>query len=172
MWRFFVSKGVQYAVVLLLAASVNFALPRLMPGSPLVFLAGEDVGFLSEAQRTQLLNAFGLDRPIWRQYVLYLGSLVRGEFGFSFQHGRPISEIIWERLPWTLLLVGTGLVGATLIGVVWGALAAWKRGTAVDLGSLAVFMLFESTPSFWLGCARQCCSLAGARPVGPTGYGP
>ncbi len=151
MWRFFVSKGVQYAVVLLLAASVNFALPRLMPGSPLVFLAGEDVGFLSEAQRTQLLHAFGLDRPIWRQYVLYLGNLVRGEFGFSFQHGRPISEIIWERLPWTLLLVGTGLITATLIGVVWGALAAWRRGTAVDLGSLAVFMLFESTPSFWLG---------------------
>ncbi len=151
MWRFFAGKGAQYAVVVVLAATVNFALPRMMPGSPLVFLAGEDVGFLSEAQRAQLLRTFGLDQPLWRQYLIALGHLARGQFGYSFQRGLPISQLLWDRLPWTLLLVGLGLVMATLVGVGWGALAAWRRGTAVDLGSLGVCMFFESIPSFWLG---------------------
>src|SRR3989304_2196222 len=151
MVRFLAGKGVQYALVLLFAVTLNFMLPRMMPGSPLVFLAGEDVGFLSEAQRTELLRSLGLDQPLWRQYVRYLGNLVTGNLGYSFQKGRPISEIIAERLPWTLLLVGLALLAATLIGVVWGTLVAWRRGSAFDLGSLGISMFFESTPSFWLG---------------------
>lgn len=150
-WRFFAGKGAQYALVLLLTVTINFALPRMMPGSPLVFLAGEDVGFLTAEQRTQLLSSFGLDQPVLRQYGRYLAGLLRGDLGYSFQRNRPISEIIWERLPWTLLLVGLGLIAATLVGVAWGSLAAWRRGSAVDLGSLGVAMFFESTPSFWLG---------------------
>src|SRR3990170_848817 len=151
MVRFLAGKGVQYALVLLFAVTLNFMLPRMMPGSPLVFLAGEDVGFLSEAQRTELLRSLGLDQPLWRQYVQYLGNLAMGNLGYSFQKGRPISEIIVERLPWTLLLVGLALLAATLIGVVWGTLVAWRRGSAFDLGSLGISMFFESTPSFWLG---------------------
>lgn len=151
MVRFLAGKGVQYALVLVFAVTLNFLLPRLMPGSPLVFLAGEDVGFMSEEQRGQLLSSLGLDRPVWAQYVLYLGNLARGDLGFSFQKGRPISEIIAQRLPWTLLLVGLSLILATLAGLAWGTLAAWRRGTFVDVASLGTSMFFESTPSFWLG---------------------
>lgn len=151
MVRFIAGKGVQYALVLLFAITLNFLLPRLMPGSPLIFLAGEDVGFLSAAQRMQLMQAFGLDRPLWQQYAMYLGNLARGNLGFSFQQGRPITDIIISRLPWTLLLVGLSLILATLLGVTWGLLAAWRRGSLVDLSSLGVAMFFESTPSFWLG---------------------
>src|SRR3989304_4147692 len=99
MLRFLAGKGGQYAPVLLFGGPLNFMLPRMMPGRPLVFLAGEDVGFLSEAQRTDLLRSLGLDQPLWRQYVRYLGNLVTGNLGYSFQKGRPISEIIAERLP-------------------------------------------------------------------------
>src|SRR3990170_3354407 len=150
MARFFAGKGVQYALVLLFAVTLNFLLPRMMPGSPLVFLAGEDVGFMSEAQRGQLIQAFGLDRPLWRQYVIYLAGLARGDLGHSFQQGRPVAEIILGRVGWTLLLVGISLLLATLIGVAWGTAAAWRRGRRVDLGSLGVTMLLESMPSFWL----------------------
>src|SRR3990172_5840208 len=94
MVRFLAGKGVQYALVLLFAVTLNFMLPRMMPGSPLVFLAGEDVGFVSQAQRTDLLRSLGLDQLLWRQYVRYLGNLVTGNLGYSFQKGRPISEII------------------------------------------------------------------------------
>jgi len=149
-WRFFAGKGVQYALVLLFAVTLNFALPRMMPGSPLVFLAGEDVGFMTEAQRAQLYSAFGLDRPVWRQYAIYLGNLARGDLGHSFQQGRPVVEIILSRLRWTVLLVGISLLLATLIGIAWGTAAAWRRGRPLDLASLGGAMLLESTPSFWL----------------------
>lgn len=151
MLRFLAGKGVQYALVLLFAITLNFLLPRMMPGSPLVFLVGEDVGFMPAEQRAQIMHAFGLDQPVWRQYIIYLGNLAQGDLGFSYQQGRPIVEIIRNRLPWTLLLVGLSLLLATIVGVAWGLLAAWQRGGSVDFGSLAVAMFFESTPSFWLG---------------------
>lgn len=151
MLRFLAGKGVQYALVLLFAITLNFLLPRLMPGSPLLFLVGEDVAFMPAEQRTQIMRAFGLDQSLWRQYVIYLGDLAQGDLGFSYQQGRPIAEIIRHRLPWTLLLIGLSLLMATVIGAIWGLLAAWRRGSPVDLGSLGVAMFFESTPSFWLG---------------------
>lgn len=151
MWRFLAGRGAQYLLVLALTVALNFALPRMMPGSPLVFLAGEDVGFLEPEQRAQLYALYGLDQPHWRQFLTYLGNLARGELGYSFQRGRPIAEMILERLPWTLLLVGVSLVLATILGAALGALAAWRRGSPLDLGTLGVAMLFESVPSFWLG---------------------
>lgn len=122
-----------------------------MPGSPLVFLAGEDVGFLAPEQRAQLYALYGLDQPQWKQFLTYVANLVRGQLGYSFQRGRPIAAIIGERLPWTLLLVGVALVLATLLGAGFGAVAGWRRGSPFDLGSLGVAMFFESVPSFWLG---------------------
>jgi peptide/nickel transport system permease protein len=151
MWRFVAGKSAQYLLVLTLTVALNFMLPRMMPGSPMVFLAGEDVGFLTQEQRAQLYALHGLDQPRWKQFVTYAANLARGQLGYSFQRGRPIAAMIGERLPWTLLLVGLGLVLATIIGVALGALAAWRRGSAVDLGTLGVAMLFESVPSFWLG---------------------
>lgn len=163
MLRFLGGKGVQYAFVLLFAVTLNFLLPRMMPGSPLIFLAGEDTGFMSEAQRTQLLHAFGLDRPLWRQYLIYLGNLARGNLGFSFQQGRPIAQIIGDRLPWTLALVGFSLVLATVIGTSWGLTAAWRRGRRFDITSLGVAMFFDATPSFWLGMIFIAIFAAGLR---------
>ncbi len=151
MWRFFAGRGAQYLLVLALTVALNFFLPRMMPGSPLVFLAGEDVGFLTPEQREQLYSLYGLNEPQWKQFATYVANLARGQLGYSFQRGRPISHMIAERLPWTLLLVGTALVLATLAGAALGAMAAWRRGSALDLGSLGVAMLFESVPSFWLG---------------------
>lgn len=151
MWGFFAGKGAQYVLVLALTVALNFMLPRMMPGSPLVFLAGEDVGFLDAEQRAQLYALYGLDQPQWKQFLTYVSNLVRGELGYSFQRGRPIAAIIGERLPWTLLLVGISLALATLVGAGLGAVAAWRRGSTLDLGTLGVAMFFESVPSFWLG---------------------
>ncbi len=151
MWRFFAGRGAQYLLVLALTITLNFALPRMMPGNPMVFLAGEDVGFLEPEQRAQLYALYDLDQPQWKQFLTYIGNLARGDLGYSFQRGRPIAHMIGERLPWTLLLVGASLVFATLLGAALGAVAAWRRGTPLDLGTLGVAMLFESMPSFWLG---------------------
>jgi peptide/nickel transport system permease protein len=149
--HWYVSRFGQYFLVLLAALTLNFFLPRAMPGSPLQFLAGEEVGLLSSEQLDDVRSRYGLDDPLWRQYVSYLASAVTGDWGFSYQAGKPVMETILERLPWTLLLVGTSLFVASVFGVVMGAVASWRRGTAVDTGSLVGAILVDSLPTFWLG---------------------
>lgn len=151
MLTIFVRRLLQYALVLWIPISLNFLLPRMMPGNPLVLLAGEDVGLLPAETRAQLLAEHGLDQPMWRQYVSYLGETVTGDWGYSYQQNRPISSILRERIPWTVLLTGTSLLLSTLIGVTFGVLAAWRRGQSSDVSVLAGFMFLESLPSFWVG---------------------
>ena len=141
----------QYGLVLLVAMTFNFALPRAMPGSPLRYLAGEDVGLLTPAQVADLRASYGLDRPLGAQYLAYLGDVVRGAWGFSYQLGKPVAEAIRERLPWTLLLVGSSLLVATAFGIVAGAIAAWRRGGRFDTAALSGAILVDALPTFWLG---------------------
>src|SRR5688500_5089776 len=151
MTRFFGGKLAQYALVLFITLSLNFILPRAMPGSPLAFLSGEEVGSLTADERQRVLREAGLDRPLHEQYASYLGGLARGDLGYSYQRQRPIAEVLAERLPWTLLLTGVALVLSTIAGVAFGAIAGWRRGRRTDLGALAVFIFLESLPGFWLG---------------------
>ncbi len=151
MLQFIIGKFGQYALVLWIAATLNFLLPRLMPGNPLALLAGEEVNLLTAQQRAQLMASVGLDQPVPAQYATYLQNLARGDFGYSYQKNKPITTILADRLPWTLLLTGTSLILSTLIGVTLGAMAAWKRGERGDVGLLGFFVFLESLPSFWVG---------------------
>lgn len=144
-------KTLQYGLVLWVALSVNFVLPRAMPGSPLPYLVGEEVGTLAPERLDEIRARYGLDRSLGVQYLDYLGDVVRGDWGSSFQLGMPVAEAIRERLPWTLLLVGSSLVLSTVFGVVAGAIAAWRRGGRFDAASLAGAIVVDALPSFWIG---------------------
>ncbi|MCO6383301.1 MAG: ABC transporter permease [Vannielia sp.] len=100
-----------------------------------------------EALRTQL----GLNQPILVQYGKFLFNAVQGDFGISFQHGREAMQVVLERLPATALLAMTAMVIGLLIGAVAGSVAALKRGRAVELLVMAVALLGQATPVFWLG---------------------
>lgn len=142
----------QYGIVLGTAIVLNFALPRLAPGDPIDFLLPpEQAGVLTPEQRQQLLAQFGLDQPVSVQFGRYLVGLSRGDLLYSVQYGRPVRDIIAERLPWTLLLVGTSIVLATLLGALIGFWAAWHRGSARDVAALVVVMLCDSLPAFFVG---------------------
>lgn len=149
--KFIAGKLLQYLIVIFLMLTLNFLLPRLMPGNPLVFLAGEDVGFMSSAEKEAILDKYGLNDSIIEQYGTYIKNIFTGDFGYSYQQKRPISELLVERLPWTMLLTGLGLVLSTVIGVMFGAISAWKRGTRTDANLLTVFMFLSAMPSFWVG---------------------
>jgi peptide/nickel transport system permease protein len=149
--QFILGKIGQYAIVLWVAITLNFALPRLMPGNPIALLAGEEVGMLTAQQRAQLMATAGLDQPLPVQYLRYMQNIFRGDFGYSYQKNKPIATILADRLPWTLLLTLTSLLVSTLIGVTLGAAAAWQRGGRRDVGLLGFFVLLESLPSFWVG---------------------
>lgn len=100
-----------------------------------------------EALRDQL----GLNQPLMLQYFQFLFNAVQGDFGISFQHGRDAMEVVLERLPATATLALTAIVLGLVIGVVAGSIAALKRGSAVELLVMAIALLGQATPVFWLG---------------------
>lgn len=141
----------QYVLVVALALAINFVIPRAMPGSPLALIAGEQVGDLSQAQRAQILEQYGLDQPLPVQFGTYMADVARGDLGTSFRDGQPVSSKIVGRLPWTLLLVGSGLVLSTAIGVMMGIRSGAVRERKRDTKTLAVFLTMDSMPPFWVG---------------------
>lgn len=141
----------QYLLVFAVAVTLNFMLPRLMPGNPLALLAGVDVGLMTPDERAEVIMQVGLDRPLIVQYLDYWKSVLTGDLGFSFKSGRPISEMIAERLPWTLLITGAALFVSAVFGIILGAFSAWRRGKKSDLSLLTGMISLESLPSFWLG---------------------
>lgn len=145
------SRLLQYLVVLFVAATLNFLLPRLMPGNPLALLAGVDVGLMTADERAQVLERVGLDRPLYVQYADYWTDLLRGDFGYSYRQKRPITEILLATLPWTLLLTGASLLLSALFGILLGAISAWRRASALDISLLWTMIAVTSLPSFWLG---------------------
>ncbi|MHA6782592.1 ABC transporter permease [Pseudonocardia saturnea] len=142
----------QYALVLWAAATLNFALPHLAPGDPVVYVYGGDAQALSEENLQTLRATFGLDRPLIEQYGAFWAGLVRGDLGLSVQHNRPVVEVLAERLPWTLALVGTATVLAAVLGTLLGAWAAWRadRGRG-DSGTLTGMLTLDAMPGFWVG---------------------
>ncbi|MDQ3978985.1 MAG: ABC transporter permease [Actinomycetota bacterium] len=149
--RRFLRRASQYLLVAFLAATLNFAIPRLMPGDPITLILGEDANRLRPEEVLQSLERFGLEKSIPEQYGRYLVGLVKGDLGYSYGHRRPVSSLLADRLPWTLLLVGTALVASTVLGVLWGTLAAWWRQRRLGNASLATAVALESLPTFWTG---------------------
>ncbi len=144
-------RALQYVLVLFIAITLNFLLPRLMPGNPLALLAGVDVGLMTPAERAGVLERVGLDQPLYVQYLDYWGDILRGDFGYSYRQKRPIADMLLATLPWTLLITGSALVVSALAGIVLGAFSAWRRAGLLDVGLLWTMIALNSLPSFWLG---------------------
>lgn len=149
--RHLLARFAEYAVVLALAVTLNFALPRALPGGPLATLAGENAGELSPENQAKIIAQYGLDLPLGTQFLDYLGGLVRLDLGRSFSDGEPVTSAIGAALPWTLLLVGSALLASSVLGVALGALGGLRRRDGKGSGLLSVVLLVDSTPPFWLG---------------------
>lgn len=145
-------KILQYVLVLLIALSINFFMPRLAPGDPLQYFFG-DTGLneLTDEQRLAVEKELGLDLPVWQQYLQFITSLFHLDMGSSIKYGEPVTEVLAERIPWTLLLVGPSLLLSALIGIGIGAYAAWNRGKKRDLFFLTSMLTIEAIPGFWIG---------------------
>lgn len=134
--------------VLFLVTFGIFALVRLAPGDAAITLAAEDAG-PEEIQRLRAL--WGLDLPIWMQFLVFLGNVVRLDFGTSYRYGAPVATIVAARLPATLELAACALVLAGLTAIPLGILAALRKGKLTDgLTSLAA-VSGVSAPHFWIG---------------------
>lgn len=127
---------------------VTFALARLIPGDPCKSMLGDKV---SDEACAAFVRNFGLDQPIWVQFMYYVRDIFQGDFGNSIRFSRPVAEIIIERLPMTMELAIIALIIATFCGIAIGIFAARRHNTAADVGTMAIANVGISMPVFWLG---------------------
>jgi peptide/nickel transport system permease protein len=144
-------KLVQYAFVIIVALTLNFALPRLAPGDPLTFVVGEETANgLTPDNRLKLEKEMGLDGTAFKQYGRFIGGALQLDLGSSTKFGKPVTAVLGERMPWTLFVVIPALIISPIIGIILGAYAAWNRGKKRDVGMLAAILTLESMPAFWV----------------------
>src|SRR6266508_398062 len=152
MW-FLVRRVGFYLITAWVAITMNFLLPRMMPGGPVEAVFARHEGQLDPAAADALATAFGLDpnQSLWSGYIQYLGNLFTGQLGLSFTYfPENVSTVIAQSLPWTVLLLGVVTVVEWVLGTFAGVVAGWRRGGWLDsLMPLGAFM--KGVPPFWIG---------------------
>jgi peptide/nickel transport system permease protein len=143
-------KAVRYVFILFVIVSLNFFIPRWMPGDPLMNILGEEAYYGSGEVLDELRVQLGLDGPWHLQYARYLKGLFTGDWGYSFLYRRPVAQTLVKHLGWTLLLVLPATLLGALVAAVLGAVAAWYRKSRLDVGLSSFFLFVYSMPSFWL----------------------
>ena len=135
------------------AMTLNFFIPRMIPGDPIQALLARFQGQMNTDAIESLYVLFGIDKnaSLWQEYLDYWKQLANGDLGLSFSaFPTPVAEVIGDALPWTVGLIGITTVISFLLGTFLGVLAGWRRGSWVD-GLLPVTTFLSSVPYFWLG---------------------
>jgi peptide/nickel transport system permease protein len=140
------SRVITFAVVI----SLLFFLARSAGTDPFERYLSEDPRIPPE-QIQRLRARFGLDKPLHMQYLDFIRNTINGEFGYSLYYKRPVFDVVMERLPYTLFLMGISVILSTIVSFVVGVYFAYKRGTRIDTWGTNICMFIRSTPHFWLG---------------------
>ncbi len=147
MLGFVIQRLLQAIVVMFVISMLVFAGVYAV-GNPIDVLISPDA---TQQIREATIKAYGLDQPLWKQYLDFLGRLFQGDFGRSFVFGMPVLQLILSRLPATLELTLLAVIGATLIGVPLGMYAGYRPDSAIAKAIMAVSILGFSVPTFWIG---------------------
>jgi peptide/nickel transport system permease protein len=150
MERYLASRLLAFIPVLLGILGVVFLLIRLIPGDAVQLFLGTQVE-MTPQQMAELRRFFGVDKPIWAQFIDYLMRILRGDFGVSLRTSRPVLPDIMQRLPLSFQLATLALVVATILAVPLGILSALFRNTAFDVFTRIGGLIGLSIPNFWLG---------------------
>lgn len=151
--RYLLRKIVFYIVALWAAVTLNFALPRMMPGNPMLALMAKFKGRINPDALNAYAKLFGLDQhtSMLTQYFQYIGQLAHGDLGYSLGlYPETVTQALMQALPWTLFLLGTATVISFVIGTFIGIASAWHRGSALDSIAPPLFTLLGAFPYFWL----------------------
>ena len=151
----YIARRLEFFVITVWAAlTINFILPRIMPGNPGQAMLVRFHGRVSPQTIKALEVAFGINNneSIFQQYFEYLGNTLRGDFGTSLTFfPAPVGDIVKQGLPWTLGLVGMATIIAFALGTLIGMLSAWRRGGFLDAILPPAFIVISAFPYFWLG---------------------
>jgi peptide/nickel transport system permease protein len=141
---------VRYGVIAIALVIINFFIPRLLPGSPVRTLIGEDVAKMTAEEKMGILDAYRLNDPLLNQFGYYMRDLLTGNYGVSFSKRLPIRELLKPAIIWTALLSTVTLVFSALAGCFLGACSALRRREQKDLSFLLGTTLLSSIPPFWI----------------------
>ncbi|MFO0185151.1 MAG: ABC transporter permease [Alphaproteobacteria bacterium] len=170
MWVWLLRRIGQVLPTLFILSILIFGLQQLMPGDPAVILAGEERG--DPQVLAQIRAELRLDRPIYEQYLYWIGNVLTGDFGFSWRIRMPVSQLILDKLPVTAQLAAMSFIIAVLIGVPAGILSAVKRDQPADWAANGVALFGISTPNFWLGIMMILFFSVELGWLPPSGYVP
>ena len=170
MWVWLLKRIGQVLPTLFILSILIFGLQQLMPGDPALILAGEERG---DPQVLAHIRAeLRLDRPIYEQYLYWIGNVLTGDFGFSWRIRMPVSQLILDKLPVTAQLAAMSFIIAVLIGVPAGIISAVKRDQPADWVANGVALFGISTPNFWLGIMMILFFSVELGWLPPSGYVP
>ncbi len=147
-------KIAEYVLTFFFIITLNFFLPRFMPGDPFTFLssdAGDVTVTCSQAQIDRYKSYYGLDLPLKDQYLHYIGNLFTGDIGYSIYYNDDVVRIIGNRACWTVMLVVVSLILSGIIGTIIGSLSAWFRGRLFDRAAYLFLVGFSEIPAFLTG---------------------
>ncbi len=153
MKKYYGQKILWYLLTLVCAVILNFALPRMMPGNPVSAIAARSLGGNESATTIQKVyddyaEKFGVNKPMWEQFLIWAKNALRGDFGVSFsQYPRPVSDIIASAVWWTVALQLPAILIGWILGNLLGAVAAYLRGV-FDKAILPLFLFISNIPAF------------------------
>ena len=148
--RYLISRLFQGAALVLAVVVLNFALVHAAPGDPVETIAGASGG-MSEELQAELRSRYGLDKPLPVQLGIYLRQVLSGDLGYSYFFNLPVSDMIADRVPATLLLVVTSVLAAFLIGTTLGVLSARRPNGLLSQSINVLSLVGFAAPVFWMG---------------------
>src|SRR5512140_2560176 len=152
MMRYILRRLGFYLAALAVAITINFFLPRLLPGDPAAIILGTSAGKLSPMDLVRVREALGLSNaPLFQQFLTYLSHLFQGDLGISYTYfPAPVTQVISNALVWTLLLGSVSLVFSFILGNLIGVFGSWRRGGFVDTFLPPLLTFVGSFPAFFL----------------------
>ncbi|UNQ73330.1 ABC transporter permease [Infirmifilum sp. NZ] len=154
--KYLLSKVTIYAVTFFVAVTLDWAIPRFMPGDPIAILISRMSTLPQSAQvlYSYFYHAFGLNEPLWKQYLNFWAALLQGDLGVSiYLYPRRVADIIFSALPYDIILLYPAVISSWIVGNLLGALAA--RSRFLDSVTLPVFYFLNASPYFWLAIVLQ-----------------
>ena len=152
MVRFLLRRVIGASAVLIAVSLMAYSLIYLAPGDPATIILARQIGRLPSPEQVASLSAqYGLDKPLVVQYFNWVIQALHGDFGYSIRTKNPIVKEASSRFSVTLLVASLTMIGAVIIGIPTGLLAAWRKNTLLDHATRAVALLAVAIPDFWLG---------------------
>ncbi len=150
MQRYLAQRLIAFIPTLLGISIIVFLVIRLIPGDAISAMIGTTYK-LTDAQAASLRAYFGLDKPLYEQYLIWLGSALHGDLGYSVRSGQPVLPAILDRFPLTFELALLAMVIALALGIPIGVIAAVRRDSALDIGGRLFALVGLALPNFWMG---------------------